>query len=140
MRILAVDPGRTTGLALAIDGELEWQTQDVGYHSLDILLDRTVPDVLVVERFLYQRREKVDLTPVEMIGICKLYAEINGKLVEYHEQTPAQAKKFWTDKKLREAGVWIPSSPHAMDATRHLLYYLSFTLKDPRWIERLRND
>jgi hypothetical protein len=30
-----------------------------------------------------------------------------------------------------------PNAPHAMDAMRHLLYYISFTLKDDRFIREL---
>ena len=61
---------------------------------------------------------------------------LEGKCAEYGHpfklQTPAQAKAFATDDKLRHLG-WYHSTPggHANDAARHLLTYLCIETKDP---------
>ena len=142
MRILALDPGRTTGAAyfpndpsrlyMVLQRQLPYSHKAVSNH-----LRLVNPDIIVCESFVYQRRDKVDLSPVEMIGVVKLWCEQNE--TPYHEQTPSQAKKFWDDKKIKTCGLWIPGNPHAMDAARHLLYFMTFTLKDQRWMHLLQD-
>lgn len=39
-------------------------------------------------------------------------------------QTPAMAKQTGTNERLKEAGLWFPGSPHALDAMRHLFTYV----------------
>lgn len=142
MEILALDPGGTTGWAYWTDDdpdrESEWergQLSDRPHHTaLWELLCTVQPDVLIYERFQYQRREldkgvSLVLDSVEYIGVCKLWIH-TGRLVDTKlvEQTPAQAKNLWSDEKVKALGLWIPGQSHAMDATRHLLYYRVVTL------------
>ncbi len=142
MRILALDPGRTTGAAyFPDDGDFHVEQRQLSYShkSLYNYLSLVNPDIIVCESFTYQRRDKVDLSPVEMIGVVKLYCDlVEG--TEYKEQSPAQAKKFWDDKKVRACGLWLPGHPHAIDAARHLLYFMTFTLKDNRWMLMLEDQ
>lgn len=140
MRILALDPGRTTGAAYFPDDDtfhVEQRELAYSHKSLYNYLRLVNPDIIVCESFVYQRRDKVDLSPVEMIGVIKLFCERNG--TPYHEQTPSQAKKFWEDKKIKTCGLWIPGNPHAIDAARHLLYFMTFTQKDQRWMLMLQD-
>jgi len=60
----------------------------------------------------------------DRIGAMRLIADHGG--VQFVRQTPAQAKSFATDDKLRKLG-WFSPTPggHANDATRHLLVYLA---------------
>ncbi len=141
MRILALDPGKTTGAAYFPDAnEFHVEQRELPYSHKELYnyLRLVNPDIIVCESFVYQRRDKVDLSPVEMIGVVKLYCERNG--TPYKEQTPSQAKKFWEDKKIRTVGLWVPGHPHAVDATRHLLYFMTFTLKDQRWMLLLQES
>lgn len=139
MKIIAFDPGGTTGVAFrntnleTSDIEL---SQETGLVPIWRMLSRVKPDAVVYERFLYQRRDKVDLTPVEVIGVIKLWCILNNKRA--YEQTPAQAKNLITDDKLKKSGLWKPSLKHAMDAQRHLLYHLIVTKGDRSWIEAWR--
>ena len=140
MRILALDPGRTTGAAYFPDDDtfhVDQRQFDYSHKTLYNYLRLVNPDIIVCESFTYQRRDKVDLSPVEMIGVTKLYCERNS--TPYREQSPAQAKKFWDDKKVRTCGLWLPGHPHAIDAARHLLYFMTFTLKDDRWMLMLQD-
>ncbi len=152
--ILVFDPGGTTGVAKYI-----WDTnssiRDIETFSLgpgphhDELwncLNNNLPDIIVYERFQYQRREldkgvSLVLDSVEYIGILKLFAKYIPPTYQplpasIHEQTPSMAKNLWTDAKLHQLSLW-RSSPHERDAVRHLLYYLTVTLRDQRWIRAL---
>lgn len=127
MNIVAFDPGFTTGVArYGKDTDLRYETTQVqGILELwDCLHMGTPYDLIIYESFLYQRRDKVDLRPVEAIGVIKLYAELNN--IEIGSQTPARGKRFWTDTKIKKIGLWESGQPHAMDALRHLLYYKTF--------------
>jgi len=142
MRILALDPGRTTGVAYFPDTpsgtpNVEQRELPYSHKALYNHLRLVNPDIIVCESFVYQRRDKVDLSPVEMIGVVKLYCERGG--VPYHEQTPSQAKKFWDDKKIKTCGLWVPGHPHAVDAIRHLLYFMTFTINDNRWMKMIQD-
>lgn len=135
--LLALDPGVTTGAAwLTEEGEVVQQQWKTTHQPFWNVLASLMPEAIVYERFLYQRRDKVVLYPVEVIGVIKLYCE--GHNIPWFEQTPHQGKNLWTDSKLKKLGLWLPASPHAMDATRHLLYHLVVTKGDKSWLEPLR--
>jgi len=139
MDVLSLDPGGTTGWAYWKDTwKLEMNRGQVeGLIPAWQLLMEIRPDVVVCEGFYYQRREKVVLDSKEVIGIAKLWC--HQFEATYVEQTPAIVgkKAFWNDNKLKELGLWIPNQVHAMDATRHLLYYMTFATGDDRWLNQL---
>ena len=139
MNIVAFDPGFTTGVARFgkdIDEMFE-TTQVVGISGLWDVLHMGAPyDRIVYESFLYQRRDKVDLRPVEAIGVIKLYAAIHD--ITLVAQTPATGKRFWTDEKIKKLNLWEEGQPHAMDAMRHLLYYRAFSQGEHSLLEVLK--
>lgn len=125
MRILALDPGGTTGWAIFSDDTI-YGGQLAGQHHYDLYLlmrDRD-PNVIVYETFEYRNKSRSGLVldSKEYIGIIKLYAEINE--VDIKAQTPAQAKGFVTDDKLKKLKLYQPGMPHLNDAMRHLIYYI----------------
>ncbi len=135
MRIMAFDPGGTTGVAVLVKNDIRtWQIKDL----LPVwgLLQQVSPHTVVCESFHYQRRDKVDLTPVEVIGVIRLWCDTYA--VPLIEQTPATGKKFWSNDKLKKTGLWSTTDKHAMDALRHLLYYITFEVKDLTWIQMLK--
>lgn len=152
MRILAVDPGPTTGFALFDSDGMQGPNPHCWFEPLDtndephtnlwnIINDFNV-DVLVVERFEFrqsdaQTRSKIDYRAGEYVGVCCLWAQQEGiKLVL---QQAAQAKAFWMDDKIKQLTLWRPEAfPHGIDALRHLMYYVTFTLNDQRWLLQLR--
>jgi len=133
MRVLAVDPGGTTGMAYYYDGLFDsWQADD--YQSAvewsAELLDSTTPlDALVCEGFVIRANTaKLDAgafsLTTDLIGACRLLAHQAG--IPFVRQTPAEAKSFATDDKLRRLGWYIPTKGgHANDASRHLLTFLA---------------
>lgn len=141
MKIIAVDPGGTTGIA-EYDTETEKLLQfqigpDKHHRELYMYLRVADPDVLICERFNYQRREldkgvSLVLVSREYIGICELYAQ---ERVDYNlmMQQPA-AMKLFDDDKLKRIGVYRPAMVHANDATRHLFYHMTNVMRDDKWI------
>src|SRR3954447_25039318 len=133
-KILALDPGTTTGWASFTkpnerDGYQSGQISNgaIGtWKSLDVswaLFGGEEPDTIVCESFQYRPHiDKAVLEPVEVIGVVRVYCwEHDIKLVF---QTPAQ-RMWWTDERLKSMGVYKPGNPHANDAMRHLLIYLN---------------
>jgi hypothetical protein len=130
-----------------------------GHHHLRLwnFLEQwtTTNTIIVCESFEFRKNEKdrtrdnIVLDSKEYIGIVNLYKQtfdattanrIGGLQVVY--QTAAIGKGFWTDNKLQVAGRlatpktrWV----HANDAMRHLLYYMTFTMKRQDLLESLRN-
>jgi hypothetical protein len=144
MLIVALDPGGTTGVATYESANQTWERlqleRDHHEQLYDLLVDWE-PDVIVCERFLYQRREinkgvSLRLDSVEYIGVTRLYCKEHN--VELVMQTASQAKGLWTDIKLKKVGLWIPGKVHAMDATRHLLYYITVAMHDSTYVMKLK--
>lgn len=75
---------------------------------------------------------KVELISREYIGILLLFCELFG--VPYHHRTASSAKRFITDEKIKQLGLWIPGKAHEheMDGTRHLLRYMTIAKKIQR--------
>jgi hypothetical protein len=147
MRLISFDPGGTTGVAI-YDDEFEeegsaWSRFELGpqEHHADLWATLTLETEIVYETFDYQRRDiefgvSLELISREYIGIIKLHQQMSeDQTVKLYPQKPAQ-RMFWTDEKLKQLGLWV-SSEHERDATRHLLYYISFTLGDQRFLYAL---
>jgi len=150
-RILAFDPGGTTGWALQqvvddyhrpinprislghIDGN--------GYHKILLeFLHETVPSTIVYERFDYRmKKRKVELEAVEYIGVIKLYSQMtNCPIIEQPQMKDTNS--FWDNDKLKALGIYTVGVTHSNDAARQLLHYITHTLKDISWVRELQND
>lgn len=132
MRIVALDPGKTTGAALATLRNDDYEIETVCQVEPDFIwrtLTNYKPEVIVMERFIGYPKIKMDFSPVEVIGIVKEWCRQND--VTLVEQTPAQAKHYFTDARLKERNVYVKGMPHGCDAIRHLLYWLDFGRKAP---------
>lgn len=143
--VIAVDPGRTTGVCVAQyrgvtpEGiqdfsvscmELEWDDR----WGLEALLHRFDPSdaVVVCESFnLYpeaargQANIRSDFPSVQVIGILQAYAHKAGYEVVF--QMPATRK---TVRILEWHKVDVGKSPHCQDAYRHARYYIVTHYKD----------
>lgn len=124
MRIVAVDPGLTSGVAV-------YGTESRSFLSMELPTHAAISEV---ERFLYLGTGLVvceSWTPrpgvrtfqpeaLESIGALRYLCR---KLrTEFQLQSPAEAKSFATNKKLKTLGWRRPSEGgHADDAARHLL-------------------
>jgi hypothetical protein len=118
------DPGGDTGWALW-NGE-NYSTGELAQHEVWDFLDhirKAYPNaVFGYEEFrVREDTNRADLSSVEVIGIIKEWARQKGVKVE--DQHSSQAKHYFTDKRLKDAGLWVKGQPHGMDALRHLCYF-----------------
>lgn len=159
-RIMAIDPGGDTGIALYDPFELEWSTYTIPFDPIqlyDFFLPRAL-HIVICESFDYRpvgkykfgnsrAIPKVDLTPREVIGILKLACAQAGREIVFQkpaivngdkETDPDGAKVFWTDLKVKQLGLYKPGHVHEMDAVKHLLHYRAFTLEEQELFINLR--
>lgn len=129
---LALDPGRTTGYALATAqpdlhiayGETQFDHDDLWYWMLDLM-----PSYVVCESFDYRRLKDVDLYPCELIGVVNLFCDLRGgRLIPLYMQKPSVQGRdaYWSDAKLKELELYKAGTEHGRSALKHLLYWLMF--------------
>lgn len=139
MRILAIDPGTTTGFSTnEFDqrGVLDryslctWQrnffeeTHNRPHWAMHYSLYKIDPDIIVCESFHFRQAQLgLNTDPAELIGVIKYFCQCTS--VQLVMQNPSEKSKtgFWSDKKLKHLGLYVPSLPHGMDALRHRLHY-----------------
>lgn len=128
--IIAVDPGKTTGLVLVEENTLEV------FHSCELDQEELIEMMkhlaavyrsatFVIEEWRNHSRFGDWAWAAEGIGIVKALIPELDKLVI---QTPSQAKQSWSDERLKEHGYEITG--HARDALRHALYYIESVFGD----------
>jgi hypothetical protein len=111
-----------------------WMDSAVPFRSSrNVLLGCESFDFRRDERF----RDKIDYTPAQVIGAVRAW-DLEWSWVDITLQGAGQGKGFWTDDKLKRAGVYKPGQKHAMDALRHMLTHLTFHCQDQTWLRRLK--
>lgn len=135
---LAIDPGKTTGMALWVPGDLpvpvsaEYGVEDAIKHTLAVLTcneraahrhyrpEVVIEDFVISERTIKSSRQT---EPLDILGWVKI--ECRRRNIPLTLQSAAQAKSFATAAKLKKLGWYHPTKGgHANDALRHLLVYL----------------
>lgn len=130
MTIIAVDPGKTTGLAWTLDHHVSSpvaQQADVEHFYEWIgRAPVTLPVTFVVERFDVGagtiRKSRGEYWSLKLIGLIEFICWKNG--YELVMQQAVAAKRLITDERLKLLGWWVPGQDHARDALRHLALYL----------------
>lgn len=128
--VLCLDPGGTTGFCKAeILGSkviLTVGQSKFNEKSLWINIKWTKPHIIVYEDFEYRNRARtgLDLTPVRLIGVIRLYAQTES--VELYSQQASTGKAYYTDEKLKSLKVYKRGVPHGTDALRHFLQWFTF--------------
>jgi hypothetical protein len=127
--VISLDPGGTTGYA---KGEIfnkppmliDYNEQRFDEAGLYAWLEEEVPDYLICESFAYRNRARagLDLTPVKLIGIVTMYANLHRGCILYM-QSPSQGKGHFSNDHLKSLGVYKKGLPHGRDAVRHLLHW-----------------
>lgn len=157
LRIAAIDPGVTTGIAFYVlhpdKVSYDFKTLEMGpdEHHMKLFswLETERPDIVVTERFEYRivkskgtEMPGVRLESREYIGVCKLYCQVWSQVSqrEYVPQTSGSAKNLFTDTKLKTLGLYqAPSGrQHMNDAVRHLMYYITVTLNRKDFLAPLK--
>jgi hypothetical protein len=136
--ILALDPGKLTGVALLrreagvvdpiLEGSWELQQDEIAPIVRDIIWNPIIKNDIdiVCERFIINAqtvRNSQAPYSLEVIGILKQCLFDNGKTAEeIYFQAPANAMAMFTNEKLRKLGYWHRGGAgHALDAIRHAL-------------------
>lgn len=135
-RVLALDPGGTTGWAsYSLDDDPATQgVFDCGQigpeeHHLELynfLGSQQARDFTIVcERFEYRNTSRAGLVldSKEYIGVTRLFSQERNVPVVF--QNASQAKGFVKDIHIKRFGLWHHGWKHAMDGYRHLLFYLA---------------
>lgn len=148
-RIIALDPGGTTGWAmwtkmynyvpgsgqyLGEDDKFSWGQLGPHEHHEELfaLLEHMHVQeyTIVCESFefrQYRQRENINLMSREYIGVVKLFRQQRSEIASFSPvvfQTAGQAKGFVSDEKLKAIDLYPSGQKHARDALRHLIYYM----------------
>lgn len=152
--LVAIDPGPHTGIFCASDKgairlsltlNLDEASQQLGItqhrYLWDWLKDHVYPsDEIILEKFEFQKdkrsKEFLNYDAGEYVGVIKLWCDLYRTPLRL--QSPSQKDQFWDDDKLKRVGLWKGMDRHARDAARHYLYYVTFTLGDKSWLNKLR--
>jgi hypothetical protein len=138
-RLLALDPGETTGWAIfqthavvpSTDcGQIKTWPESDAVKELDELIPYYRPTLVVYESYhIYDWKSDShkwsSVHTLQVIGAIWTICELHNVL--YTTQTAQNAKGFWTDEKLKMfPKLYKPGVRHGRDATRHGLHYLCF--------------
>lgn len=149
-RLLCLDPGFTTGVAVFENGELSsWeQVTTIVQHTngttikwadLVSLLIRVQPTLVVCENYrIYEHKldqhSNSSVDTLRLIGgidlLCSQGWDAFAPPVPIVYQMATQAKGFCTDDKLKEWGYWQKGMRHSRDAIRHGCYYMLFNKEE----------
>lgn len=133
-RLLALDPGHTTGWSLFVDGKLERSGQvkslEEGWRSLDSLFIDTNPTAVVFENYrVYEhklsRHANSEVYTLRLIGAIEYVCE-RRLLVPAYNMMASQHKGFCTDERLKQWGMYVKGQRHARDSIRLGIYFLLF--------------
>lgn len=131
MKVIAIDPGGTTGITIAqfgTDVMYVRPTQD-RYTPKEfmefLMLHVGTASWVIIESFEFRKgaRQGLDLTPAHLIGVAMASVPED----RLRQQTAAVGKShFGNDQKLKDRKLWIPGKPHAMDSLRHFMQWFQF--------------
>jgi hypothetical protein len=153
INILGVDPGTTTGWALARnvdvgslphgDGDIDIVASefagDENQQAFDLwrITQQYWPMAVIIEDFIPRKLDQSRhfLSPVRVTA--KLEYLLWKSERRWWKQMPALAMSTITDDYLRQTGLWVPGHDHANDAQRHVLTYTRMLLQHPERHEQL---
>lgn len=135
MRILSLDPGKTTG-AVVFDSDgiasgVIVATHQIDYSDAFTFLDGIIGsalDAIVIERFVISQRTLKNVRVEEtfdVIGGAKCLAKLRG--IPVYRQAASDAKTAYPDVRIKDLGFAIVGR-HAKDALRHALLFTHKTL------------
>lgn len=134
-RLLALDPGETTGYAIFHncelveassfetykEGQINWQ--NLIEHVGAVAYDEVVCENYRIYSHKLSRHSFSEVPTLRIIGGIELLCHQEDMSIHY--QMAATVKGFMTDKKLQEWG-FFGTNKHARDAIRHGAYHLLF--------------
>jgi hypothetical protein len=136
-RVVAVDPGKATGIAWMDLGRSTWSTETVeDWREVPYRVKFWGPDQIHVEEF---RINASTASKTAAPWSLKLYGALEVLAYDLgipFTHAPSTVKTIVTDRHLRAAGLWKGRSAHERDALRHLVVALA-KMNDPWAVEVL---
>lgn len=134
-RILGIDPGGVSGLAL-YDGR-RWL---IGETPSDLQLFKILqawhPNVVVAEQFIPEPGRTVERDSLWAEGVIRLWRMgFTREFVRMIWSNRGNVMAQITDDVLHANGLWVEGMQHGRDAIRHVLHYLINKEFDRRWLE-----
>ncbi len=136
MKVIALDPGKTTGVCFAtyLDNKiaLSVDQQEISLAAMWAMLSNACQNLddlhIIYEDFTYRNasRTGLDLTPVKLIGIIEVFREWHEPLIGFYKQTASTGKAFYNDDRLKALDVYARGKQHGRDASRHFLQWATF--------------
>ena len=136
MKIISLDPGRTTGYSVGLlQDEQPFQfiskQKKMTHEELWTELCFTQADVVVCESFDFRNgvRTGTDLIPAELIGVVHLWCARSKKRLDFQNASTHGAggkNGYFNNENLKRKGIYVAARPHAMDSLRILLYWYEF--------------
>lgn len=136
-RILALDPGGTTGWTKCVpypERPPVWSFGQLGpgdhHRELWDLLDHKMwlpgrGDIVICEGFDNRADPAAELVSLEYIGVVKHWSQSRNRALKADVRFPLAAeKRFTDDRKLKALKIYQRGMRHANDASRHLVKYL----------------
>lgn len=140
-RLLALDPGETTGASLVIvppepnqfllESQLQITTWplEAGVPNLSDVITKLKPTHVIYESYhVYSWRlneHKFSEVPtLQIIGAIKTLCI--QQQISYSSQSAQVGKAFFTDKRLKNLDCYFEGAPHARDSLRHALQFITF--------------
>lgn len=134
-RLLSIDPGETTGIAMfkgtKLYDSMQLTTKDVNDFTanLIVLFDDFKPCIVVIENYrIYSwkadQHKWADLHTPRVIGSTEALCYM--RQIPLFKQMAQQTKQFCTDKKLKDWKFYQKGQPHTRDAIRHGCYFILF--------------
>lgn len=139
LKVIALDPGVTTGYAVGVINDYGWmkvRCDQHGFSHVDIydFLKGNHPDIIICESFEFRKLQQgVNFYPVEMIGVINYFVQEQNRIsktrqIALYMQSPSTQgdKAYWTNTKLKATGVYQAGKEHGRSAMKHLLYWYEF--------------
>ena len=140
MKILGIDPGKTTGIVECTlsDDQSLWVDRSYEVSGFinqcstlaDWIAEEGIPgvDLVICERFVSRPNTFVAdaESALKPIGVVEWYTQLYG--IECHFPLP-QERNSVSDKALKESDYWLTGQEHARQALRHVLAYCVNTLR-----------
>lgn len=157
--LIGIDPGGTTGWSCIVlprnvfelksmeailqhkigwnHGQIDCSDIDEGCSELRKLLNRNANAAVVMESFFLRKdRGQVDLSPVEIIAVCRHNLWLKNRVL--HMQQPSLAKRLDNDRlKLLNVYTSKGGMQHARDADRHVLMMIRRCMENKGMKEKL---
>lgn len=135
-RLIAIDPGNETGMALFTNGIFEkgWQVSSApggvtNWREVEQMVLEYNPTIVVCENYrVYahklEQHSYSDVNTLRIIGCIEYLCWKHNIPLEF--QMAAQHKGFCTDVKLKQWDLWHKGMRHSRDATRAGCFFLLF--------------